>query len=112
MHAVAQLLSQRFERGAHSLAAAEQLSVGGSGKATGRKPDIHAGEDACVVPMNDPNNSAAVKPVVAEGPEGRRAAKGNAESSPAPRTQSRTSASMGLDGVREAARAAKGAACA
>ena len=89
---------------------AEQL-VGGSGKAIGRKPDIHAGEksDACVVPMNDPNNSAAVEPAVAEGLEGRRAAKGNAEPFPAPRTQSRTSASMGLNGVREVARAAKDA---
>lgn len=86
-----------------------QLAVGGSGKAIGRKPDIHADEksDACVVPMNDPNNSAASKPARAEGPEGRRAAKRNAERSSAPRTQSRTRASMGLDGVREAARAQK-----
>ena len=38
------------------------------------------------------------------GSEGRRAAKGNTEQSPAPRTQSRTCASMGLEGVREAAR--------
>ena len=37
--------------------------------------------------------------------EGRSAAKGNAEQAPAPRTQSRTScASMGLEGVRQAAR--------
>ena len=90
---------------------AEQLAAGGSGKAVGRTPDIHAGEksDACVVPMNDPNNSAASKPARAEGPEGRRAAKSNTEAPPAPRTQRRTRASMGLDGVREAARAAKAA---
>lgn len=88
---------------------AEQFAAGGSGKAIGRKPDIHAGEksDACVVPMKGPNNSAAGKPVVAEGLEGRRAAKSNAETFPAPRTQSRTSASTGLDGVREVARAGK-----
>ena len=92
-----------------SSAPAEQLAAGGSGKVIDRKPDIHAGEksDACVVPMNDPNNGAASKPAPAEGPEGRRAAKSNTEAPPAPRTQSRTRASMGLDGVREAARAAK-----
>ncbi|HEV2042416.1 MAG TPA: group II intron reverse transcriptase/maturase, partial [Casimicrobiaceae bacterium] len=90
---------------------AEQLAAGGSGKANGRKPDTHADEksDACVVPMNDPNNGAASKPALAEGPEGRRAAKSNAEQPPAPRTQRRTRASMGLDGVREAARANKAA---
>ncbi len=88
---------------------AVKLAAGGLGKALGRTPDIHAGEksDACVVPMNDPNNSADDKSVVAEGPEGRQAAKRNTEGLPAPRTQSRTRASMGLDGVREAARAAK-----
>jgi RNA-directed DNA polymerase len=86
---------------------AEQLAAGGLGKARGRTPDIHAGEksDARVVPMNDPNNGAASKTAPAEGLEGRRAAKRNAEQSPAPRTQSRTRASKGLDGVREAARA-------
>lgn len=92
-----------------SLVPAVQLAAGGSGKASGRTPDIHADEksDACVVPMNDPNNGTVPKPVQAEGLEGRRAAKSNAEAPPAPRTQRRTSASMGLDGVREAARAAK-----
>ena len=88
----------------------EQLA-GGSGKANGRNPGVHAGEksDACVVPMKDPNNRAAGNVVMAEGLEGRRAAKGNAEPFPAPRTQSRISASMGLDSVREAARTAKDA---
>ena len=88
---------------------AKQLVAGGSGKARGRKPDIYADEksDACIVPMNDPNNGVASKPAPAEGLEGRRAAKRNAEQPPVPRTQSRTRASMGLDGVREAARALK-----
>ena len=88
---------------------AEKLAAGGSGKANGRTPDTHAGEksDACVVPTNDPNNGAASNPAPAEGREGRRAAKRNAEQSPAPRTQCRTRASMGLDGVREAAHAQK-----
>ena len=94
-----------------SSAPAEQLAAGGSGKAIGRTPDLHAGEksDACVVPMNDPNNGVASKPAQAEGLEGRRAAKSNTEGPPAPRTQRRTRASTGLDGVREAARAAKAA---
>ena len=92
-----------------SPAPAEQLAAGGSGKAIGHTPDINAGEksDACVVPMNDPNNGAVSKAARTEGPEGRRAAKSNTEAPPAPRTQSRISASMGLDGVREAARGAK-----
>jgi RNA-directed DNA polymerase len=86
-------------------------AAGGLGKANGRTPNAHADEksDACVVPMNDPNKGAASKPAPAEGPEGRRAAKSNAEQPPAPRTQSRTRASTGLDGVREAARANKAA---
>lgn len=90
---------------------AVKSAAGGSGKANGRTPDVNAGEksDACVLPMNDPNNSAASKPVQAEGLEGRRAAKSNTEASPASRTQRRTHASMGLDGVREVARAAKAA---
>ncbi len=93
-----------------SLAPAEQLA-GGSEKADGRTPDIDADEksDACVVPMNDPNKGAASKPAPSEGPEGRRAAKSNAAQPPAPRTQRRSRASMGLDGVREAARAHKAA---
>ena len=94
-----------------SSAPAAKLATGGLGKADGRTPDIHAGEksDACIVPMNDPNNGAASKPALAQGREARRAAKSNTEESPASRTQRRTRASMGLDGVREAARAAKAA---
>jgi hypothetical protein len=45
--------------------------------------------------------------VSAEQREERRAAKGNAGQTPAPRTQNRIRASMGLDGVREAARKSK-----
>lgn len=84
-------------------------ATGGSGKADGRTPDIDADEksDACVVPVNGPNNDAAPKAAPAEDLEGRRAAKRNAEQSPAPRTQSRSRASMGLDGVREVACAQK-----
>jgi len=54
--------------------------------------------------MNEPNNGGGSKPLPAEGREGRRAAKSNAGHPPAPRTQSRIGASMGLEGVREAAR--------
>ena len=94
-----------------SSASAELLAAGGSGKADGHKPGIDADEksDACVVPMKDPNNDAASKLASAEGLEGRRAAKRNVEQAPVPRTQSRTRASMGLDGVRVAARAHKAA---
>jgi RNA-directed DNA polymerase len=79
---------------------------GMSGKAKRRKPDIAADEksDACIVPKNDLNNGGGSTPTPAEGREGRRAAKRNAGHLPAPRTQSRAGASMGLDGVREAAR--------
>jgi group II intron reverse transcriptase/maturase len=85
------------------------IATGGSGKADGRTPDINADEksDACVVPMNGPNNDVACGPAPAEDREGRRAAKRNAEQFPVPRTQSRTRTSMGLDGVREVARAQK-----
>ncbi len=86
-----------------------ELPSGRLGKALCRKPDLDAGEksDACVVPTNDPNKSGGSTPPHAEDREGRRAAKRNAELSPAPRTQSRTRASMGLDGVREVARKSK-----
>jgi RNA-directed DNA polymerase len=83
----------------------DAVSAGVSGKAKCRKPDIGADEksDACVVPANDPNTGDGSKPPPVEGREGRRAAKRNAGLPPAPRTQSRTSASKGLAGVREAA---------
>lgn len=78
---------------------AGKWTAGGSGKAKGRTPDIHAGEksDACVVPMKGPNNGVACSATKAEGLEGRRAAKSNTEVLPAPRTQSRTRA---FDGAR------------
>jgi RNA-directed DNA polymerase len=74
----------------------------GAGKATGRKPAVNADEksDASVLPEKSPNKES----ISAEAMEGRDAAEGNTRKPPAPRTQSRTGASMGLDGVREAAR--------
>jgi RNA-directed DNA polymerase len=76
-----------------------------TGKAHGLKPVITAGEksDVGVVPMNDPNKDIGSKPMFAEDLEGRPTAKGNVEQPSAPRTQSRTSASSGLNGVRQAA---------
>lgn len=61
-----------------------------------------AGEksDTSVVPKKPPNNGCSP----AEGVEGREVAKENAGEATAPRTQSRTRASKGLEGVREAAR--------
>ncbi len=85
--------------------------VDGLGKGIGHKPDIHAGEksDVCVVPTKGPNKGAAAKLSSAEALEGRQAAKGNAGHEPTSRTQRRNHVSMGLDGVREAARASKAA---
>ena len=76
---------------------------GNSGKAQCHKPEQPAAEklNAFMLPekpSNKGDNSA-------EMVEGRSAVKGNADRVSAPRTQSRTScASMGLGGVREAAR--------
>lgn len=80
-----------------------ETTLGGSGKAKSHTPEQSAAEksDAFIVP-GKPSNKG-VKP--AETVEGRGAAKGNADRSPAPRTQSRiSSASTGLDGVRQEAR--------
>lgn len=76
-----------------------------------RKPDPAADEksDACVVPVNASNEGGGCKPSSEEKREGRRAAKSNVGQSPAPRTQSRTRTSMGLDGVRKAALQSKDA---
>ena len=54
--------------------------VGAPEKADGRNAGVHADEesDACVVPMNGPNNGGASIASPAEDPEGRRAAKRNA----------------------------------
>lgn len=78
------------------------LCSDGAGKATSRTPAVYIDEksDASVLPEKSPNKGSAPAEVM----EGRDAAKGNTEKTPAPRTQSRTGASMGLDGVREVAR--------
>ncbi len=55
-------------------------------------------------PMNDLNKSDGSTPLLAEGQEGRRAAKGNSKHPPASRTQSRISASTRVDAIRELAR--------
>ncbi len=82
-----------------------QWPKGVLGKAHGRNPKNNDEKsDACIVPRNDPNNGDGSTPPSAGDQEGRRAAKRNAGHPPAPRTQSRTGASMGLDRVREAAR--------
>ena len=86
---------------------------GGAGKGN-RNPAIHAGgesvargADASIVPKNPPNKVQAQLSLwasPAEAVEERDAAKGNAAESPACRTQSRASASTGLQGVRETAK--------
>ena len=65
---------------------------------------MHAGgkSDGCVVPKKPPNKDG--HDPSAEAVEGRRPTKGNTLPSAAPRTQSRTSASIGLQRVREVAR--------
>lgn len=76
---------------------------GGAGKGN-RNPAVDAAErsDTFVVPKKPSNKGSAAEMV-----EGRDVAKGNAGEPPAPRTQSRTRASMGLEGVREVARCDK-----
>jgi RNA-directed DNA polymerase len=88
---------------------AEDSSASGSGKAKGRTPGIYPGEksDARTVPMNDPNNRPAYKPGQTEDREGKEGAERNIEQSPAPWMQSRIRVSMGLEGLREVARAPK-----
>jgi RNA-directed DNA polymerase len=80
--------------------------LGALGKGERHKPGVGNDEksDAPIVPVNDPNEGGGSTPPLAEGREGRGAAKGNSERSPAPRTQSRTSASTRLDAIRELAR--------
>ena len=71
-------------------------------KALSQKSNVHVGgeSDGRVVPTKCPNNGS--KPP-AEGMEGRRPTKENIGQATAPRTQSRTSASSDLLGVRKAA---------
>jgi RNA-directed DNA polymerase len=71
----------------------------GAGKVIDRNLAIYADEksDTSIVPKKPPNKGY----YPAEGVEGRDVTSGNAIETPAPRTQSRTCASMGLHGVRE-----------
>jgi hypothetical protein len=73
-------------------------------KASSRTSGMHAcgKSDGRVVPEKPANGGPPEGPE--EPAEGRRPAEGNAEQDAAPRTQSRTRASYGLQGVREAAR--------
>lgn len=82
--------------------APEKLLWGGAGKATRRNPAIHADEksDTSIVPTKSPNKGE----FPAEAMEGREVALENVFDAPARRTQCRASASMGLEGIREAAR--------
>ena len=77
-----------------------EVPPGGAGKVNDRNPAINVIEksDTPIVPKKPPNNGQP-----AEAVEGRGVAKGNAEEPPAGRTQSRETASMGLEGIREAA---------
>lgn len=79
----------------------DETRSGGTGKVNDRHPVINAAEksDVSVVPKKLPNKAGA-----AEAMEERGATEGNAEEAPAGRTQSRETASMGLEGIREAAR--------
>ena len=65
-------------------------------------PAIHADEksDIPIVPKKSPNNGCSP----AEAMEGRGIAAGNVFDSPARRTQSRESAPMGVEGIRERAK--------
>ena len=76
-------------------------ALSGGAEKGNRNPAIHAVEksDAPIVPKKPPNKG---KP--AEAVEGRGAAKGNAEESPACRTPGRESALTGLERVRETAK--------
>lgn len=88
--------------------AADGALSGGAEKGN-RNPAIHVDEksDAPIVPKKRPNKGqphAFAGAGSAEDVEGRGAAKGNAEESPAYRTPSREKASTGLQRVRETAK--------
>jgi len=76
---------------------------GRSAKAHGQTADVHAcGEsDDLIVPKSQANKA---EQSAAESGEGRGSAKGNAQESAAGRAQDREAASIGLEGVRQAAR--------
>jgi len=83
--------------------APQSQGLGGAGKATSRYPAIHADEksDTPIRAKKPPNKGM----LPAEAAEQRGVTKGNTNQTPAFRTQSRNhDASMGLEGVREAAR--------
>jgi RNA-directed DNA polymerase len=79
-------------------------AVGRSEKATSRTSDMHAdGEsDGPIVPKKLSNKDGAISS--AEAVEGRGPTKGNTEQTAGARTQSRSTSSIGLQGVREAAK--------
>lgn len=79
----------------------DAATSGGTGKVADRNPVINAAEksDVPVVPKKLLNEAGAE-----EAMEERGATEGNAGEPPAGRTQSRETASMGLEGIREAAR--------
>ena len=88
----------------------EPRGTGGTGKAQSHNPVVYADEksDTSVVPEKPSNKSKSPMGEPAEMVEERDVAKGNVSKNPAPRTPSRTKvASMGLEGVRIAARRAK-----
>ena len=74
---------------------------GALGKADGRNPEEQTDEksDTPILPRKLPNKGDDPAEVM----EGRGVTKGNVDEDPAPRTQSRTSASTEMDSVREAA---------
>jgi RNA-directed DNA polymerase len=78
--------------------------LGRSEKAVGRTSDMHAGgkSDGPIVPGKSPNNHGDEP--CAEAMEGRGSTKGNTEETAVARTQSRSTTSIGLRGVREAER--------
>ena len=87
--------------GSWEVSAVPAQLAGGTGKVDDRTPVIHVVEksDTPIVPGKPPNKGEP-----AEAVEGRGVAKGNAGETPAGRTQSRESASKGLEGIREAAK--------
>ena len=85
----------------------EAQASGGTGKAQSHNPVAHGGEksDTFVVPEKPSNKGESPRGEPAEMVEGRSVAKGNARENPAARTPRRDKpASMGLEGVRIAAR--------
>lgn len=85
----------------------EAPESGGTGKAQSHNPVAYAGEksDTFVVPKKQSNKGGSQSDDPAETVEGRSVAKGNASEKPAARTPRRDKpASMGLEGVRIAAK--------